>query len=349
MSREEPRRAPLLEVRLHAFSPFPPVVNGILASAALYAIFLALTTSFGPPVIENTQTGARFSGSAWAALVMSLIFGAATTMPALSQRQWVKALPDLTAVLDAQGARQAEAMAVGPPVTRLRAGALAFAAGALGGVALNVWLMGADAFEPGAYLRSIRPWFDIVNPLLFGLGARAVQLLRDDDQEMKALTAGHLQVDLAHLERHFVFGRLALRGALAWLVMTAIILLFFVDAAPVAISVGAVGLAFLAAAYVFASTIGPAVRETAKVRDAALGEVRTRLHAAGGALMRGQGAGEADGPSISELAAYEAWLEKRPIWPISAPITRRLALYGLIPVLAWFGAAAAEMLLNRLA
>ena len=66
-----------------------------------------------------------------------------------------------------------------------------------------------------------------------------------------------------------------------------------------------------------------------------------------GALeSRRQGHGEPG--RLSELIAYEGWLEKRPVWPISAPITRRLALYGFIPILAWFGAAAAELLLEGL-
>ena len=184
----------------------------------------------------------------------------------------------------------------------------------------------------------------MINPILFGLGARAAQMLIREERDLADLIDTHLQVDIATLERNFVFGRLALRGALLWLVMTAIILLFFVESAPVPVSLGAVSLALLAGGYVFASNIGPVVRKSVQVRDAALAEVRSRIGDAGAALT----AGQVRDPSVSDLIAYEAWLEKRPVWPISAPVTRRLALYGLIPVLAWFGSAAAELALNRL-
>ena len=71
---------------------------------------------------------------------------------------------------------------------------------------------------------------------------------------------------------------------------------------------------------------------------------RERIQARASAMM-GERSDEAS--PVSELIAYEAWLEKLPVWPISAPVTRRLALYGFIPVLAWFGSAAAELVLNR--
>ena len=90
-------------------------------------------------------------------------------------------------------------------------------------------------------------------------------------------------------------------------------------------------------------TIGPVVRKCAAARDAALQSVREQITASGDALLKQR----ASDIPVSELIAYESWLEKLPVWPISAPVTRRLALYGFIPVLAWFGSAAAELVLNR--
>ncbi len=337
--------APLMEVRLHRLSPFSPLVTGVLLSAILFGAYLLLASAVGQPIVRDGSQGAEFDSASWAALVISMVFAAALTMPAVSHREWCKALPELKALLDTQGIGMAEAMAVGSPRSRGREALLAFAGGAVAGLAISLWQVDFASMTPAQYFGSVRPWFDLANPVLFGLGARAGQMLFREDRDLSDLINAHLEVQIASMERHFVFGRLALRGALAWLVMTGIILLFFVDSAPVPVSVAAVGLALVAGGYVFASNIGPVVRKSAAVRDAALVEVRQHIAEAGASFQAGK---PGDVP-LPDLVAYEAWLEKRPVWPISAPISRRLALYGLIPVLAWFGAAAAERILDSLA
>ncbi|WP_421856072.1 hypothetical protein [Oceanicaulis sp.] len=337
-------RGPYLEVRLHQMSPFPPVLNGVLVSLSLYGLYLLLSVQVGQPIIEPADQGVRFNPAAWAALVICLIFGVATTMPAITQAQWRASLPQLRAVLDADGQDKAEQIAIGPTRQQSRASLIAFAVGAIVGLLVNLWLLNPPNLPWREYWTSIAPFFAFMNTVVFGLGARGGYMVRYEDREMKRLVESHLQVDLAHLERNQVFGRLALRGALAWLVMTAVILLFFVESTPALISATALGFALLAAGYAFASTIGPVVAKTAGVRDAALGRVRERIQAHARTLMS-ETSDEA--LAVSELIAYETWLEKLQIWPISAPVTRRLALYGFIPVLAWFGSAAAELVLNR--
>ena len=336
-------RSPYLEVRLHHLSPLPPVLNGILISALLYALYLFYSVEVGQPIIDQTEAGVSFNNAAWAALVICLIFGVATTMPAITQRQWQASLPQLKAVLDAPGGRQVEAMAKGPSHRHAWQSLLAFAAGAAGGFVVNIWLLNPPNLTWAEYWSTISPFFAIMNSVVFGLAARGGYMVRYEDREMRQLVETHLQVDLAHLERNQIFGRLALRGALAWLVMTAVILLLFVDSTPAPISATALVLALIASGYAFASTIGPVVRKCALARDAALQAVREQIMTSGAAALKGA----PTATPVSELIAYESWLEKLPVWPISAPVTRRLALYGFIPVLAWFGSAAAELVLNR--
>lgn len=337
-------RAPYLEAGLQNLLPLSPVLNAIAASAICYGVYILQALNVGHPIIEMTTQGARFDGAAWAALVMSLIFGVAITMPATTQNQWRSALSELRQTLTPDGYRLAEQIAVGPPRKFAWRALLAFVCGASAGIMVNVWLIRPSSESWAAYWGSIAPWFDVMNPVLFGLGARGGLIIRYEDREIKALIQQHLNVDLAHLERNQVFGRLGLRRTLSWLVLTAIILLLFVESAPVPVSVTAVVLALVAAGYAFTSTIGPVVRKCTEVRDEALGEVRDRIRSSGEAMLGEAGSGDV---RVSELTAYETWLEKLPVWPISAPVTRRLALYGFIPVLAWFGSAAAELVLNR--
>ena len=337
------RRGPYLEVWLHDKSPLLPVLNGVLVTVLVYSLYLFISVQVGQPIVEASSTGARFNSAAWAALVISLIFGVATTMPAITQRQWRASLSELYAVLDKPGRLKAEAIAVGPTRRQSRRSLIAFAIGAAGGLLLNAWLLNPSTLSWQDYWTSISPYFAFMNSVVFGLATRGGYMVRYEDQEMRTLVEDHLQIDLAHLERNQIFGRLALRGALAWLVMTAVILLFFVDSTPVFISATALVFALISAGYAFASTIGPVVRKCAGVRDGALQAVREQITRNGTAAVNG----EASATPVSELVAYESWLEKLPVWPISAPVTRRLALYGLIPVLAWFGSAAAELVLNR--
>lgn len=345
-----PERSPVLEVRLHRASPFPPLVNGALVATLLYVVYLLIASQVGQPILETGIDGSvAVNSGSWAAFVLSLIFAAAVTIPALSARQWSAALPALLQTLDETGVRQAHAMSQGSPRSRRISILSAFGVGVLGGLAFNAWLLRTSGLSLPVYFQSTGIWYVVVTPILFGLGARSIIQLRSDDQDMTMLVSGHLNVTPASFERLEVYGQLALRGALAWIVMAAIILLFFVYAAPVFISVGTLALSLLAGVYAFSSTIAPVVRASSEMRAGALHTVRDAIEAeAAHALSQPQEAQRHSG-RLADLIAYESWLASRPVWPISAPITRRLALYGLIPVLAWFGAAAAELVLGRMA
>ena len=202
--------------------------------------------------------------------------------------QWLAVSEKVAATLDESGAARARAMNAGAPVSRGRAAAIAFGVGALGGVVFNAWILNDSGLTLERYLRSTGGWFALVAPVLFGLGARSALQLRQDDRDMAELVAGHLAVTPASFDRLEVYGRLALRSALAWLVMAAIILLFFVNAAPVFISVGTLVFSLFAAAYAFASTIAPVVRAASEIRARALAEVRQEIEAAAAGLLTTQ-------------------------------------------------------------
>lgn len=337
--------APLLEVRLLGHSPLHPLVNGLIIVALLFGSYLFIAINHGRTLIEQTAGGVQVNEGVWAAFVLSLIFSSAITLSVLGHRSWQSLLPDIEATLDEEGRVLARGIATGPARSRLGRSLLAFIFGVALGTGFNAWVMVDEGLTVVQYANSSGLWFLVVMPLLFGLAARSMAQLGDDDKEIARLVLGHVQVDLARLERLQVYGQLALRGALSWLVIAAVILLFFVYSDSLFISVSTLGLSLLAAGYAFAVTVRPVVKVASGARDAALEAVRAQIADAGSKAL----AGEVSETALSDLTAYEAWLEKRPVWPISAPITRRLALYGLIPVLAWFGAAAAELVLEGLA
>jgi hypothetical protein len=346
MSDVTPPRAQLIEVRLHALSPLGPIANAAVFAFVVYGFYLVIATLTGQPILETGADGrAQIDELTWTAFVVSLIMAAAATMPALAARQWRASLDDVVATLDARGAALALDMTQGRLRSQARGAAIALFAGVAGGVVFNGWLMTNAGLMPAEYFRSTGLWFAIIAPPLFGLGARSALLLRSDNKDMVALVTDHISVTPARFEALQVYGRLALRSALVWLIMAAIIGLFFVFSSPFAVSIGALALSLLASAYAFASTIRPVVQITSQKRREALDEVRAQIEAEAQSALTTSGA-----PGrLSDLTAYEAWLEKRPGWPVSAPVTRRLAVYGLIPILAWFGAAAAQLLVGVVA
>jgi hypothetical protein len=346
MSDVSAPRAALLEVRLHSLSPLGPIANAAVFAIVIYGLYLLIATWTGQPILETGADGrARIDELTWIAFVLSLVMAAAVTMPALTERQWRASLKEVIATLDAQGADLARDMTKGRLRSQARGAAMAVVFGAAAGVAFNGWMMMNAGLTPAEYLRSTGLWFAIIAPPLFGLGVRASLLLRSDDKDMVALVTGHISVTPARFEELQVYGRLALRSALVWLVMAAIIGLFFVFSSPFSVSIGALALSLLASAYAFTSTIRPIVRITSLRRRDALDAVRAEIESEAQSALTASGA-----PGrLSDLTAYEAWLEKRPVWPVSAPVTRRLAVYGLIPILAWFGAAAAQLLVGVVA
>lgn len=346
MSDAAQRRAPLLEVRLHGLSPLGPIANAAVVALVIYGLYLLIATLTGQPILESGADGrARINELTWIAFVLSLVVAAAVTMPALTEREWRASLSEVVATLDAQGSDLAREMTKGRLRSQSRGAAMALILGAASGVAFNGWMITNAGLTPAEYVRSTGLWFAIIAPPLFGLGARASLLLRSDDKDMAALVTDHICVTPARFEELQVYGRLALRSALIWLVMAAIIGLFFVFSSSFSVSIVALALSLLASAYAFASTIRPVVRITTLKRREALDAVRTQIEAEAQSALTASGA-----PGrLSDLTAYEAWLEKRPVWPVSAPVTRRLAVYGLIPILAWFGAAAAQLLVGVVA
>ena len=348
----EAARAPLLEMRLHKLLPGPFWFNGLIIAVATFASYLGWSVVVGQAIIiTDAQGRVALAEFAWAAFVLSLIFAAALTLPAWGAAQWEEAEAEIITTLAPEGAAGARVITIGPPRSQGLGAALWFAIGFVGGVALVAWeAVRADRSFP-EYMQTVGGWYAVMAPILIGLGARAARLLSAEDRELAVIVHDHLEVDLARLDRLRVYGRLALRGAAVWLVMAAIIGLSFVDAAPAFITFGTFALALAAAVYDFTSTLQPVVRKTVAAKDAALGAVRAEITAIAARLIDTQSAdgelSELDA-RMSALTAYEAWLERRPVWPISAPVTRRLALYGFIPVLAWFGAAAAELILAGL-
>lgn len=336
-ARSETRR-PLFETRLYAASPLPQALTTILIAALAFGAYTGLSHFHDRPILGP----GGLTVNAQIALIMSLLLATALDLPERARRIWTHEADALKATLHAAGAEIVDGLGVGQPARSTTANWIWFAGGAAVGVGFNALMISGAGEGVAAYIASPGLWPLIVAPLLFGLGGRAIRLMTEDDRTISSMVAENLIVDFADLEQLHVYGRVGLRSGLIWLIMAGLVLAFLAVQASVSASAISFCLAVAAALWSMLTLTRPVAAQVDAAKTQALLEIRRSIVAAHDDPGTPQG-------RLADLVAYESWLEKRPVWPVSAPVTRRFALYGLIPVLAWFGAAAAELVLDALA
>jgi len=185
-------------------------------------------------------------------------------------------------------------------------------------------------------------WFTAMGALLIALLLRGVVDTLHGEAQLRDIIRDNLEVDLLDTERLSVYGRLGLRSAVAWLVMLAIILLFFLRPDVMGyMAVPTLLVSFATGLYALIQPVRGVRARVAQEKAAHLDQIRTRIKQAQRRLMDGDAA-----PDLPGLLALEARLEQVREWPLSAPTAGRFAVYVLLPVIPWFGAALAERLLQ---
>jgi hypothetical protein len=282
---------------------------------------------------------------AWIGFVLSLILTAAIALSENGRRVWLRFEPLLIASLPSSGHADARAITRGSPVSWKKSYQIFFFAGFAGGIIFNIFMMFVNDANLWQYVRSIGLWFLIFSPFLYGMGLRAGTDVARESGEIKRLIHQHLKVDLFHLDRLQVYGHIGLRGALSWLIMASIVLLFIADRSQVWNAVITVLMSVAGGVFVLVSAIQPVHR---KIRDAKQVELE-RIHEEM-ALCRDRAlAGDASASgALAGLTDYEQWIEKRSEWPVSPSVTQRFALYILIPVIPIIGSYVFERVADQI-
>jgi hypothetical protein len=175
--------------------------------------------------------------------------------------------------------------------------------------------------------------------------ARAIARSVAVAQLTRNVCRGAFDADPLRPERLHLFGRVALRQAFVWfglaLGLFAVLLLglrgvLFQLIFAVCIAAGAI---------TFWSLVAPVHKAVATTRQTALDGVRDRMEAIRDAAFRGS---QAEAGAYAALAAEEDRLRRAGEWPVSAPVTRSLLVFGAGPALAWFGAALTERLVSAI-
>lgn len=281
----------------------------------------------------------------WIGFVLSMILTTALALSENGRRVWDSHKPDLIRSLPETGQADAEAISGGVDAGWRAGYMLAFAGGAVGGVLFNVFMIIGQDISLWQYLRSIGLWFLIFSPLLYGLGIRAGVDLARESGEIKRLIRAHLTVDLFHLDRLDVYGRIGMRGALSWMTMAAVLLLFVADSGQVYYSIPAVGLAVLGGGFILVSAVHPVHLKIREAKRAELERVHDEIRRLRDLSFEGD---RAAGSALAGLTDYERWIEQRSEWPLSLSTGLRFALYILIPLLPIIGSYAFERVADGL-
>tara|TARA_R110002096_G_scaffold80319_2_gene188285 strand:+ start:482 stop:1570 length:1089 start_codon:yes stop_codon:yes gene_type:complete len=277
----------------------------------------------------------RPNAISWIGFVLSMILTTGIGLTEIGRRRWQAERDNLLAALNPAGHAAANGLCDGGVRNAWRKRYWILTGfGLAGGLVFNFFMTAAEQVTLVEYFQSIGLWFILFSPWLYAVGLRAGLGLARDGRELRELVDAHISVDLYHLERLDVFGRLGLGGAASWLVMAGVLLLFVADPRQAWIALPAIALAVLGGVLALAGAVRPIQRKIHAAKTLELAQVhRLMAEARERAFAGDDGAASA----LAGLTDYEVWVERRPEWPISTSIGLRFGLYVLIPILPILG------------
>lgn len=293
----------------------------------------------------NAAGAWQLNNVSWIGFVLSMILTTGVALTQIGRRRWETERANLLAALEPQGREAANALCDGVPVSWRRSYWILTAIGLTGGLLFNVIMTRAQNTSPLEYVQSIGFWFLVFSPWLYAVGMRAGLSLAREGKEMRRLISAHVVIDLYHLERLDIFGRIGLAAAGSWLVMAGVLLLFIADPGQAWIAILAIALAVLGGVIALTNAVRPIQRKIHAAKMAELAEVHRHMAQARERAFAGD---DTAASALAGLTDYEVWVERRPEWPISTSVTLRFSLYILIPILPILGSYLFEKFADRM-
>jgi hypothetical protein len=245
------------------------------------------------------------------------------------------------------GARSAARLVQGPGEADRRRRTIAGVIGAVVGPMLLVVFstQGTIDLPLVTILKTTAVWFFIITQILFLMMGRGIVETMYESRTMRELVRDELVVDLLAIEKLNVFGRRAVRGTLMWLTPLAISFLFAIRSQQAIMTVPVFIVSAGCAALIFVSTMREVNRRIVATKTAELDILHARIAEERKALIETNDAAAAQ--RLPALLALEERIDDVREWPFDLPTLLRLALYALIPVIPWFGAALVGQMVDR--
>ena len=332
-------------MRLASIVPLPHWVVGAMIAGALSGAYLGLRWVLDA---ASWEPHVGLTGRARIGLVVSLLIGYVAWADRYLSVSMFRDLQKM-GMRDPQiDLRRDETPALQAPLEVVRRSRVAGGLSAVIGVGLLLWIMERLSLSVRAVLEQpTDAWLAAATLLLFWMIGRSAYFTFRSARFPDHL-ARRLEIDLIALDRLQPFGRIALRGALVWIVGVSVASLIFLssDLRPEIAALPLLpifGATFVIAGIALLLPVRGIQQRVHRMKLEECQKVDAELRLVRDASLGGDAASQ---ERLAGLLAYRRHVEDLPEWPFDTSTPTRFTLYLCIPLVSWFGGAFVERLVS---
>lgn len=335
------------ETRLVLASPVNLFWTGAILAFLVYASFLLCAAWNHVPVVIERDGDPALSSDAWTALCMALLWWSIVSIGQYTRKANLADAWKLSHLgLSISTERLAE-LERGPTRAANRRALFFGLIGALGGMVFYTQVYQPNGHRVHLATATVTSaWFFLMTAGLFGEIFRSLSYLRTDTSVFVRDIDHRINIDLLDISKLDGFGRIALRGALPWLVTGTIVLLLLLGQQSTELFWPLIAGLVSSATVVFAWPMWRVHRliDHAKTRE--LIRLRREIVSARAIFEKTGPESDRAAPRLAALLALEARVEHAREWPLDMPTIFRFGLYLALPLGSWLGGALVERILS---
>jgi hypothetical protein len=335
------------ETRLVLASPVNLFWTGAVLAFLVYASFLLCAAWNHVPVVIERDGDPALSSDAWTALCMALLWWSIVSIGQYTRKANFADARKLSHLGLAISTERLAELERGPTSAASRRALFFGLIGALGGMVFYT-----QVYQPNGHRIHLTTvtvtsiWFFLMTVALFGQIFRSLSYLRADTSVFVRDLDHRISVDLLDISKLDGFGRIALRGALPWLVSGTIVLLLLLGQQSTELFWPLIAGLVSSATGVFAWPMWRVHRLIDHAKKVELARLRREIVEMRAAFEKPGPESDRAAPRLSALLALEARVEHAREWPLDMPTVFRFALYLALPLGSWLGGAIVERILG---
>lgn len=337
------------EKRLVSVSPFNLGWTALLVAVLVYSSFLACATLSGVPVIVEREGNPVLDSDAWTALCMAFLWSSILCLGEYTRRSNLAEARSLIALGVPVNTGRLKTLEFGPRPAENRRAFLFGLAGAIGGLVFYTQVYHPDGHPLRLSTITVTNiWFLVMTVVLFSRIFRSLSFARTDTAAFIRDLDHRVTIDLFDIQKLDGLGRIALRGALPWLVTGTIVLLLLLGQRSTELFVPLViGLAS-SATIIFALPMLRVHRLIDAAKRAELVRLRREVGEAREIFEKRGGDADRAAIRLAALIAIETRVERAREWPLDLPTITRFVIYLALPLGSWLGGAIVERIVDLL-
>lgn len=334
------------ETRLVHASPLNLFWTGAAIAVLLYLSFMSCALWNGLNIVIDRTGDPTLSSDAWTALCMSLLWWTIISLGQYTRSANLAEAWKLSKLGVSMSIERLAELERGPTRVAHRRAAFFGLIGAAAGFVFYMIVYRPDGRVVWpSNMTLTNAWFFVMTLGLFTEIFRSLSFLRMDTSVFVRDLDHRVAIDLLDISKLDGFGRIALRGALPWLLTGTIVLLLLLGQRSTELFLPLIAGLVASATIVFAWPMWRVHRLIDNAKKVELARLRREIVETR-AVFDSQGA-ESDraAPRLSALLALEGRVEKAREWPLDMPTVFRFGLYLALPLGSWLGGAIVERIL----